>query len=117
MSKKNDEKVKKLAVETLSEIWKSIDWKQTNYKNIAMEFSNSVRFIATTTDRYEIFIEKLCRKLGIKNLSFPTISEISDMEESIKHDILKLFREQSQILYLKMKLNKQSNNEGTEKEL
>ncbi|MGO0987462.1 hypothetical protein ACTPEW_16130 [Clostridioides difficile] len=112
MSKENNDKTKDLAVEILSEIWRRIDWNKSNYINIGNEFVNKVSLIAMTTDKYEIFIEKLCRKLGVKKLLFPTIAEVSDMDENIKCEILKLFREQPQILFLKMKLQKQNDKEG-----
>ncbi|HDF4164010.1 hypothetical protein ACRVX5_16585 [Clostridioides difficile] len=107
MSKKDYEEIKELAVETIAEIWTRINWSEKNYIKISENFINNIKRSSMITSKYEVFVENLCSKLQIKSLSLPKINEISTMDEDTKYDILELFRQQPQIIFLEMKLKRE----------
>lgn len=114
MTKKNYYDIKELAVETINEIWIRINWDEKNYIKISENFINNIKRSSMITSKYEIFVEKLCSKLQIKSLSLPKINEISNMDEETKYEILKLFREQPQIVFLEMRLKREREKEEKE---
>lgn len=108
-----------MAVDTVTEIWSQIDWdKVTGQRAMGIwdEFTSKIKSSAMTTNNYEKFVEKLCRKMEVRSLKFALINEISLQDESTKQDILKLFREQTQIIVLKLRLNNQIRKEQQARE-
>lgn len=106
----NRENIQNMSVSTLTDIWSQLDWdKITGQRAMGIwgEFSNKVKAAAMTTNSYEKFIEKLCRKMDIRSLRFKNIDEISKETEEFKKAILKAFREETQIVVLKLRLNNQ----------
>lgn len=108
-----------MAVATIANIWSGIDWdKVTGQRSMGIwdEFSNKVKAAAMTTNSYEKFVEKLCRKMDVRSLRFKDIEEISQQDEKFKAAILKNFREETQIIVLKLRLNNQVRKEQREQE-
>ena len=106
-------------VSTLSEIWAQIDWdkvKGSRALGIWDEFTAKVKSTAMTTTSYETFVEKLCRKMDVRSLRFAMISEISELSEDIKKQILKCFRSETQIIILKLRLQNQIRKEQMQRE-
>lgn len=106
----NRENVQSMAVSTLTDIWSQIDWdKVTGQRALGIwdEFSNKVKATAMTTNSYETFVEKLCRKMDVRSLRFKNINEISEQSNDFKVAILNMFRKETQIVILKLRLNNQ----------
>ena len=80
------------------------------------EFTAKVKSTAMTTTSYETFVEKLCRKMDVRSLRFAMISEISELSEDIKKQILKCFRSETQIIILKLRLQNQIRKEQMQRE-
>ena len=113
----NQKNIRDCAVTTLINIWTSIDWDKVDSKRaygIWDEFSSKVKSSAMTTNSYEKFIEKLCRKFDIRSLKYRETDDIRQQDEKFKKDILKLFREETLGLVLEMKLNNQVRKEELE---
>lgn len=103
-------KAKECAVATLMNIWNCIDWNKVDSKrayNIWDEFSNKVKAASYTTNKYENFVEKLCKKLNIDSLKFREIIDIEMQNIELKEQIMDLFREETLSLVLEVKLNKE----------
>ena len=110
MYKNNRENAIDMAISTLLDIWEQIDWsKVTNQRSIGIwdEFASKVKAAAMTTNSYETFVEKLCKKMDVRSLKFKNIDEISNQDEEIKKNILKILRSETQIIVLKLRLNKE----------
>lgn len=110
MYKNNRENVTDMAISTLLDVWEQIDWsKVTNQRSIGIwdEFASKVKAAAMTTNSYETFVEKLCKKMDVRSLKFKNIDEISNQDEEIKKNILKILRSETQIIVLKLRLNKE----------
>ena len=110
MYKNNRENAIDMAISTLLDIWEQIDWsKVTSQRSIGIwdEFASKVKAAAMTTNSYETFIEKLCKKMDVRSLKFKNIDEISNQDEEIKKNILKILRSETQIIVLKLRLNKE----------
>jgi hypothetical protein len=111
--------VKEMAVTTLLEIWTCIDWDKTDKKRLIGiwdEFTNKVKATASTTNDYNIFVEKLCRKMGINSLRYKQISEISETDDKVKAEILQMFRENTRLVVLELRLNREITKEQRELE-
>ena len=114
-----DKNIQQYCVSTLSEIWAQIDWdkvKGSRALGIWDEFTAKVKSTAMTTTSYETFVEKLCRKMDVRSLRFAMISEISELSEDIKKQILKCFRSETQIIILKLRLKNQIRKEQMQRE-
>ncbi|MBS5858475.1 hypothetical protein [Romboutsia timonensis] len=114
-----DKNIQQYCVSTLSEIWAQIDWdkvKGSRALGIWDEFTAKVKSTAMTTTSYETFVEKLCRKMDVRSLRFAMISEISELSEDIKKQILKCFRSETQIIILKLRLQNQIRKEQMQRE-
>ena len=112
-----DKNIQQYCVSTLSEIWAQIDWdkvKGSRALGIWDEFTAKVKSTAMTTTSYETFVEKLCRKMDVRSLRFAMISEISELSEDVKKQILKCYRSETQIIILKLRLQNQIRKEQTE---
>ena len=110
MYKNNRENAIDMAISTLLDIWEQIDWsKVTSQRSIGIwdEFASKVKAAAMTTNSYETFVEKLCKKMDVRSLKFKNIDEISNQDEEIKKNILKILRSETQIIVLKLRLNKE----------
>ena len=110
MYKNNRENAIDMAISTLLDVWEQIDWsKVTNQRSIGIwdEFASKVKAAAMTTNSYETFVEKLCKKMDVRSLKFKNIDEISNQDEEIKKNILKILRNETQIIVLKLRLNKE----------
>ena len=62
-----------MAISTLLDIWEQIDWsKVTSQRSIGIwdEFASKVKAAAMTTNSYETFVEKLCKKMDVRSLKF-----------------------------------------------
>lgn len=111
------ENIQDAAVATLSNIWSQIEWdKVTGNRAMGIwdEFTSKVKAAAMTTNNYEKFVEKLCRKMDIRSLKFRDISEISQQDEKFKKAILKMLREETQVIVLQLRLNNQIRKEEYE---
>jgi len=103
-----DEKIKDLAIISLVAVWDKIDWDKIKLERaykIWDEFSNKVRASAFTTNKFNIFINKLCKKLDIAALSDRCLNEIIEMDDDIKYKILDLIRNDLHSVILAMRLN------------
>lgn len=103
-------KAREYAVATLINIWNCIDWSKVDSKrayNIWDEFANKVKAASYTTNKYERFVEKLCKKLNINSLKFREIKDIETQKIDIKEQIMDLLREETLSLVLEVKLNKE----------
>ena len=110
MYKNNRENAIDMAISTLLDIWEQIDWsKVTSQRSIGIwdEFASKVKAAAMTTNSYETFVEKLCKKMDVRSLKFKNIDEISNQDEEIKKNILKILISETQIIVLKLRLNKE----------
>lgn len=100
--------VKQAALETLQEIWDNIDWQKTDARRlygIWDEFASKIKAAAMTTNKYETFVEKLCKKLEIRSLKDKVVSEISALSDEEKMQILKIVRTETTLLVLEIRLN------------
>ena len=73
MYKNNRENAIDMAISTLLDIWEQIDWsKVTSQRSIGIwdEFASKVKAAAMTTNSYETFVEKLCKKMDVRSLKF-----------------------------------------------
>ena len=114
-----DKNIQQYCVSTLSEIWAQIDWdkvKGSRVIGIWDEFTAKVKSTAMTTTSYETFVEKLCRKMDVRSLRFAMISEISELSEDVKKQILKCYRSETQIIILKLRLQNQIRKEQMQRE-
>jgi hypothetical protein len=114
-----DKNIQQYCVSTLSEIWAQIDWdkvKGSRALGIWDEFTAKVKSTAMTTTSYETFVEKLCRKMDVRSLRFAMISEISELSEDVKKQILKCYRSETQIIILKLRLQNQIRKEQMQRE-
>jgi hypothetical protein len=114
-----DKNIQQYCVSTLSEIWAQIDWdkvKGSRVLGIWDEFTAKVKSTAMTTTSYETFVEKLCRKMDVRSLRFAMISEISELSEDVKKQILKCYRSETQIIILKLRLQNQIRKEQMQRE-
>ena len=106
--KVDENKIKELAIISLIAVWDKIDWEKIKlgraYK-IWDEFSNKVRAAVFTTNKFNIFINKLCKKLDIAALSDRCLHEIIEMEDDIKSEIVNLLRNDLHSVILAMRLN------------
>lgn len=110
MIKLSEENVKEAAVTTLIEIWSRIDWSKvtgTRAMGIWDEFTSKVKGAAMTTNEYEKFVEKLCRKMDIRSLKYREINDFSNQSDEFKKAILQMFREKTLTIVLKLQLNNQ----------
>lgn len=97
------------AVDTLLDIWSCIDWDKVDTRRaygIWDEFGSKTKAAAMSTNRYETFVEKLCKKLDIRSLRYNTIDKIAGQSEEFKTGVLKVVREETTLLVLKVRLNK-----------
>ena len=114
-----EENVKEMALATISDVWSQIDWDKVDGKRamgIWDEFISKVKASAMTTNSYEKFVEKLCRKMDVRSLRFKNIEEISNQEENFKKAILKVLREETQIIVLRLRINNQVKKELAQQE-
>ena len=119
MYKLNKESIKEAAVITLVDIWSQIDWDKvtgTRAMGIWDEFISKVKASATTTNQYDKFVEKLCRKMDVRSLKYKNISEISEQTDEFKNAVLKAFREKTQMIVLRLRLNNQVRKEQMQAE-
>lgn len=105
-----EKKARQCAIATLMNIWNCIDWSKVDSKrayNIWDEFTNKVKASAYTTNEYEKFVEKLCKKLSINSLKYREIIDIEMENLDLKEQIMDLFREETLSLVLEVKINKE----------
>lgn len=113
------ENIQSMAVATLTDIWSQIEWDKVDGKRamgIWDEFSSKVKAAALTTNSYEKFVEKLCRKMEVRSLKFNSINGISQESEEFKKAIMKNLREETQLIVLKLRLNNQIRKEEAAQE-
>lgn len=110
----NKENVEHCAEATIYEIWGCIDWDKVDAKRafgIWDEFGAKVKASAMSTNSYETFVEKLCKKMDIRSLRYKSIKDIGEQPEEFKDAVLKLIREQTLQLVLKVRLNNEARRE------
>lgn len=73
--------------------------------NIWDEFANKIKASAYTTNEYERFVEKLCKKLNINSLKYRDIMDIEMENKKTKEQIMTLFREETLSLVLEVRMN------------
>ena len=115
----NKENIQDAAVATLTDIWSQIDWDKvtgTRAMGIWDEFTSKVKASATTTNQYDKFVEKLCRKMDVRSLRYKNISEITEQTDEFKNAVLKAFRDKTQVIILKLRLNNQVRKEQIQAE-
>ena len=103
-----EQKIKELAIISLISVWDRIDWDKIKLERaykIWDEFSNKVRASIFTTNEFNIFINKLCKKLCISSLADRCLHEIMEMEDDIKNQILNKLRVDLHSIILAMRLN------------
>lgn len=101
-------RARECAVATLVNIWGCIDWSKVDSKrayNIWDEFANKIKASAYTTNEYERFVEKLCKKLNINSLKYRDIMDIEMENKKTKEQIMTLFREETLSLVLEVRMN------------
>jgi hypothetical protein len=106
--KVDENKIKELAIISLIAVWDKIDWEKIKLERaykIWDEFSNKVRAAVFTTNKFNIFINKLCKKLDIAALSDRCLHEIIEMDDEIKSEIVNLLRNDLHSVILAMRLN------------
>ena len=111
--------VRSAAIATILEIWTCIDWERIDSKRamgIWDEVTNKTKAAALTTNKFEKFIDKLCRKLDVRSLRFREINDIVHEPEEFKQGILKLFREETLSIMLEVRLNNQVRKEQAQQE-
>lgn len=104
----DENKIKELAIISLIAVWDKIDWEKIKLERaykIWDEFSNKVRAAVFTTNKFNIFINKLCKKLDIAALSDRCLHEIIEMDDEIKSEIVNLLRNDLHSVILAMRLN------------
>ena len=104
----DENKIKELAIISLIAVWDKIDWEKIKLERaykIWDEFSNKVRAAVFTTNKFNIFINKLCKKLDIAALSDKCLHEIIEMDDEIKSEIVNLLRNDLHSVILAMRLN------------
>lgn len=109
--------VKQAAIATLQEIWDNIDWQKTDARRlygIWDEFASKIKAAAMTTNKYETFVEKLCKKLEIRSLKSKTVSDITALSEEEKTQILKIVRTETTLLVLEIRLNSENRRQLSE---
>lgn len=115
----NDENIKLMAVSTLTSIWQCIDWDKVTGKRamgIWDEFTSKVKSAAMTTNDYDAFVIKLCKKMNVLALRSRDIDEIAALDEKFKKKILECLRNKTQLIVLKLRLNSQIKKELAQKE-
>lgn len=113
------ENVNEMALATISDIWSQIDWDKVDGKRamgIWDEFISKIKASSMTTNSYEKFIEKLCRKMEVRSLRFKNIEEISNQDENFKKAILRALREETQTIVLRLRINNQVKKEMAQQE-
>lgn len=114
----NRENVDYMALATITDIWSGIDWEKVDGKRamgIWDEYISKIKASAMTTNSYEKFVEKLCRKMEVRSLRYSNVSLISNQTDEFKIAILKTLRENTQVLVLKLRLNNQVMKEEAKK--
>lgn len=107
---KTEQNVRYAAVTTLLEIWACIDWEKMDKRrlvNIWDEFTAKVKASAMTTNSYELFVEKLARKMDVRSLRYSEINEFIHQSKEFKDDILKLLRDETITIVLEARLENQ----------
>ena len=113
------ENVNEMALATISDIWSQIDWDKVDGKRamgIWDEFISKIKASSMTTNSYEKFVEKLCRKMEVRSLRFKNIEEISNQDENFKKAILRALREETQTIVLRLRINNQVKKEMAQQE-
>ena len=115
MDKKN---IRDMAEATILDIWSCIDWDKVDGRRaygIWAEFGAKVKASAMSTNSYEKFVEKLCKKMDIRSLRYGSIRDIGQQPEEVKQEILKLIREETRQIVLQVRLNNEARKEANKK--
>lgn len=104
------------AVEVLNVIYSNIeftDMKSTRLMKIWDEFKSKVVSCVNTTNNFDIFVDKMCKKFEISNLDYAnTVIRVSQDSEELKRDILKEYRNNLTIIMLYLRLKREEIREG-----
>lgn len=80
------------------------------------EVAAKVKAAAMTTNTYEKFVEKMCRKLDVRSLRFTDIRDIEKQDEEFKQGVMKVLREETLSIMLEVRLNNQIRKEQAQQE-
>lgn len=104
------------AVEVLNVIYSNIDFtdmKSSRLMKIWDEFKSKVVSCVNTTNNFDIFVDKMCKKFEISNLDYAnTVIRVSQDTEELKRDILKEYRNNLTIIMLYLRLKREEIREG-----
>ncbi|NLP35821.1 MAG: hypothetical protein GX359_11645 [Clostridiales bacterium] len=106
--------IESMAEATLYGVWACIDWDKVDARRafgIWDEFASKAKAAAMTTNSYEKFVEKLTRKMGVRSLRYREIKDIHMHPDEEKQAVLKMVREETLQLVLKMRLNNEARKE------
>ena len=109
--------IRKKAVEILNSLWLSIDFENmsnTRKMSIWDEFSSKVRACSNSSETFEKFVEKFCKKFNIKSLEVDAknIIDIAELSKEKKEAILKAYREQLSIVMLELRIMRDEKKEA-----
>lgn len=91
-------------------MWGQIDWEKTDKSRLLGiwdEFADKIAAIARTTNRYEVFVERLCGEMGVRSLRFRDVNDIQQQDDLFKKAVVKILREETRPLVLEVRLNNQ----------
>lgn len=104
------------AVEVLNVIYSNIeftDMKSTRLMKIWDEFKSKVVSCVNTTNNFDIFVDKMCKKFEISNLDYAnTVIRVSQDTDELKKDILEEYRNNLTIIMLYLRLKREEIREG-----
>lgn len=112
------ENFRKVAVDTISDIWACIDWDKIDARRaygIWDEFGSKIKASAMSTNSYERFVDKLCKKMDVRSLRYSSINKISQESDEFKEGVLKVIREETLQLVLQVRLNNEARKEMNKK--
>lgn len=105
-----------IAVEVLNVVFSNIDF--TNMQSqrkmkIWDEFKSKVVSSANTTNDFNKFVDKLCKKFEIANIDYGnTIAKISKADKKLQQAVLKEYRENLTIVMLFLRMKREEIREG-----
>ncbi len=90
-------------VDILQAIWNSVDWQsfpQSLRVKVYDLFASRIKSAALTSS-LPIFVETLCKKMGVRSISNEKIVDV--IKDKKNNALLKLFREETALLVLMMR--------------
>lgn len=104
------------AVEVLNVIYSNIDFtdmKSNRLMKIWDEFKSKVVSSVNTTNDFDVFVDKMCKKFEISNLNYAnTVIRVSQDSAELKKDILKEYRNNLTMIMLYLRIKREEIKEG-----